>query len=68
MTKPSKNHPNKSIVNFLVYKYTDYFLTKFIPYYKGVMVDLGCGEAPYKEFFFTVCRPIYRCRLDKFLP
>ena len=51
LLKPSKKHPNRSIVNFLVYEYADYFLTKFIPYYKGVMVDLGCGEAPYEEFF-----------------
>jgi SAM-dependent methyltransferase len=51
LLKPSKNHPNRDIVNFLIYKYADYFLAKFIPYYKGVMVDLGCGEAPYKEFF-----------------
>jgi len=48
---PSSNHPNRGIANFLVYEYADYFLTKFIPYYKGVLVDLGCGEAPYKEFF-----------------
>jgi len=51
LISPSKNHPNKSIVNFLVYKYADFYLTKFIPYYKGVMVDLGCGDAPYKDFF-----------------
>jgi SAM-dependent methyltransferase len=49
--KPSKNHPDRHIVNFSLYDRLDYFLTKFIPYYKGVMVDLGCGEAPYKEFF-----------------
>lgn len=48
---PSKNHSNKDIVNFLVYKHNDYYLKKFIPFYKGVMVDLGCGEAPYKEYF-----------------
>jgi hypothetical protein len=48
---PSRNHPNRGIVNFLIYGYADYFLTKFIPYYKGTMVDLGCGEAPYREFF-----------------
>jgi ubiquinone/menaquinone biosynthesis C-methylase UbiE len=48
---PSRNHPNRGIVNFLIYEYADYFLTKFIPYYKGTMVDLGCGEAPYREFF-----------------
>jgi SAM-dependent methyltransferase len=49
--KPTKNHPDRHIVNFYLYDLADYFLTKFIPYYKGVMVDLGCGEAPYKEFF-----------------
>jgi len=49
--KPSQHHPNKDIVNFLVYKYNDYFLTRFQSYYKGTLVDLGCGEAPYKNFF-----------------
>jgi hypothetical protein len=54
LLKPTKNHSNKSIDNFLIYKYADYYLTKFIPYYKGVMVDLGCGEASYKEFFYSM--------------
>jgi len=49
--KPSQHHPNRDIVNFLVYKYADYFLLKFRTYYKGTLVDLGCGEAPYKDFF-----------------
>ena len=43
ITKLSQNHPNKSIVNFLVYKHADYFLAKFQTYYKGTLVDLGCG-------------------------
>jgi len=51
MTRPSKKHPNRSVVNFLVYKYSDYFLDKFSQYYKGTLVDLGCGEAPYREYF-----------------
>ena len=49
--KRKHRHPNRSVINFLVYEWNEYFLKKFIPYYKGVLVDLGCGEAPYKEFF-----------------
>jgi len=47
----SQNHPNRNNVNYLIYDFGDYFLNKCIPYYKGTLVDLGCGEAPYKDFF-----------------
>jgi len=47
----SKNHKNRSPHNWLAYDISDNFLDKFIPLYKGVLYDLGCGESPYKEFF-----------------
>ncbi len=49
--KPSKYHNNKDLVNWLVYEISDRFLIKYSKYIKGHLVDLGCGEAPYKEYF-----------------
>lgn len=51
MVNPSKLHSNKKHYNWLIYKYYDQFLTKYSNYYKGTLYDLGCGEAPYKNFF-----------------
>lgn len=36
--------------DWLIHKKGDRFLKRYTPYYKGNLVDLGCGEAPYKEF------------------
>lgn len=47
----SRNHSNRGAHNWLIYDIGDKFLQKYTPYYKGVMYDLGCGEAPYKEYF-----------------
>ena len=47
----SKSHSNRKLHNWLVYNIGDKFLLKNRSLYKGVMYDLGCGEAPYKEFF-----------------
>lgn len=44
-------HRNRKHHNWLVYRIGDRFLEKYTPYYKGVLVDLGCGESPYKNFF-----------------
>lgn len=49
--KPSKFHPNRQWYNWLVYNIADKFLEKYSKFYKGHIVDLGCGEAPYKEYF-----------------
>jgi len=48
---PSKYHSNKQPHNWLVYKIADKMLEKYSIYYKGVLVDLGCGESPYKDYF-----------------
>ncbi|WP_198166338.1 methyltransferase domain-containing protein [Prosthecochloris sp. HL-130-GSB] len=47
----SSTHTNRRPYNWLVYNIGDRFLEKYIPYYKGVMYDLGSGESPYKDFF-----------------
>lgn len=49
--KPSKFHSNRQWYNWLAYDISDKFLEKYSNYYKGRLVDLGCGEAPYKEYF-----------------
>ena len=49
--KISKNHSNRRWHNWLVYNIGDKFLIKYSKYYKGQLVDLGCGEAPYKDYF-----------------
>ena len=49
--KPSKYHSNKHAFNWLIYDLLDKNLIKFSKYFRGTLVDLGCGEAPYKEFF-----------------
>jgi SAM-dependent methyltransferase len=47
----SRSHTNRKAYNWLIYDIGDKFLQEFTPYYKGVLYDLGCGEAPYREFF-----------------
>lgn len=49
--KPSQFHTNRKLHNWLVYHYRDYFLQKYVPYYKGKLYDFGCGEAPFRKFF-----------------
>jgi len=44
-------HPNKKVYNWLIYKIGKQFLEKYSPYYRGCLIDLGCGEAPYKEYY-----------------
>lgn len=53
MTKPSKNHKNRRAYNWLLYDQADKYLQEYHPYYKGVMLDMGCADAPYKEFFLN---------------
>lgn len=49
--KPSQFHNNRKEYNWLIYNIGDKFLEKYSKYYKGRLVDLGCGEAPYKQYF-----------------
>ncbi len=49
--KPSQYHSNRQLYNWILYKQGDVFLEKYSKYYRGTLVDLGCGEAPYKEYF-----------------
>ena len=49
--KPSQFHNNKKPYNWLIYDITDKWLLEYSKYYKGTLVDLGCGTAPYKDFF-----------------
>ena len=49
--KPSEFHRNRSLKNWLIYDLGDKFRLKYSSLYKGVLYDLGCGEAPFKNFF-----------------
>lgn len=53
MPKISKNHSNRQAYNWLAYDCADRFLQNNSSHYKGVIFDLGCGEAPHKEFFLN---------------
>jgi SAM-dependent methyltransferase len=50
---PSKIHSNRNAHNWLAYDIGDNFLLKHKPFYKGVLYDLGCGEAPYRDYFLN---------------
>ncbi|WP_138380608.1 class I SAM-dependent methyltransferase [Luteithermobacter gelatinilyticus] len=47
----SANHSNRRHSNWLIYNINDRFLERYSAYYQGVLHDLGCGEAPYKDYF-----------------
>lgn len=49
--KPNKNHANKNLHNWLIYRISDKFIELNKQYYKGTLVDLGCGESPYESYF-----------------
>lgn len=49
--KPSKFHSNRRWHNWALYDIIDKFLEKYSIHITGHLVDLGCGEAPYKEYF-----------------
>jgi SAM-dependent methyltransferase len=51
MIKPSEYHSNKKAYNWLIYDISDKWLEVYSKYYKGILVDLGCGEAPHKNYF-----------------
>jgi len=47
----SRKHSNRKAYNWLFYDIGDNCLKEYSKYYRGVMYDLGCGEAPFKEYF-----------------
>lgn len=47
----SRNHNNRRLHNWLAYDNGDKYLIRASSFYKGVLYDLGCGEAPYRDFF-----------------
>lgn len=47
----SFKHSNRKAHNWLIYDIGDKYLNKYSKFYKGDLYDLGCGEAPFKEFF-----------------
>jgi SAM-dependent methyltransferase len=49
--KISQFHSNRGAHNWLVYDISDRWLRRYTALYRGVIYDLGCGEAPYKEWF-----------------
>ena len=51
MQKPSKYHNNRKSYNWLAYDNGDKWLLEYSKHYKGILIDLGCGTAPYKDFF-----------------
>lgn len=53
INKPSQYHNNRKPHNWLIYDNGDKWLLEYSKHYKGVLVDLGCGTAPYKEFFLN---------------
>lgn len=48
-------HPNRGPHNWLLYEREGAFLRSAVPYYRGVVYDLGCGLSPYREFFLRHC-------------
>lgn len=51
ISKPSQSHSNRRSYNWLIYDQWDRWLVEYSKYYKGTLVDLGCGNTPYKAFF-----------------
>ncbi len=51
--KISQNHSNRHLHNWLIYDINDAWLAKYTHLYKGMLYDLGCGEAPYKNWFLN---------------
>jgi len=49
--KPSKFHTNREWHNWIIYDIGDRFLEKYSKHLKGHLIDLGCGEAPFKKYF-----------------
>lgn len=48
--KPSKNHNNRRLHNWLLYDQVDHMLVLHSGYISGVVYDLGCGERPFESY------------------
>lgn len=48
--RPSVGHSNRKAYNWLGYDCNDRFLIAHKHYFRGVLYDLGCGEAPYRDW------------------
>ena len=51
MVNHAVKHPNRRQHNWLIYSINDRFLMKNAACFRGELYDLGCGEAPYRDFF-----------------
>ena len=49
--KPSQSHSNRGWHNWVLYNIGDQYLEKYSIHIRGHLIDLGCGEAPFKEYF-----------------
>lgn len=49
--KPSLKHRNRGAHNWLNYNCVDRFLVANTNHFNGVLYDLGCGEATYRDWF-----------------
>jgi SAM-dependent methyltransferase len=47
----SARHSNRKLHNWLIYDINDRLLERFSAYYRGRLLDLGAGEAVYRDFF-----------------
>jgi SAM-dependent methyltransferase len=48
--RPSATHPNRGAHNRLAYDLGDRAVSQMERHYGGVLVDLGCGTAPYRDY------------------
>jgi SAM-dependent methyltransferase len=50
---PSRGHPNRRLHNRLAYELGDEAIASVQHHFRGVLVDLGCGTAPYRDYLST---------------
>lgn len=53
---PSATHPNRRPYNRLLYDINDRELIRLQRCFRGTLYDLGCGEAPYRDWFLQHAR------------
>lgn len=51
----SSSHSNRRAYNWLIYDVGDEFLLAHAGLYRGDLVDLGCGDMPFRSFFLERC-------------
>lgn len=52
---PSASHRNRCAHNWLLYRLIDKWLLRSTACFRGVVVDLGAGSAPYRNWFESRC-------------